>query len=182
MTVVSRTKVCALCLTFLIAFAGCRPSLPPLDRAVAADSPRALTQWRLKNRDALTPQQWKEFDGSIQEINYSVMVERRATGSTAIEEEVLRTIQGRTVRDVVDLGWSSKLARLEAEKAQLETDIKFNSRLKTKPGDDASAEHLASARRMQADRLTRITKDIADIQQILNRYSLSANAPGAKRE
>lgn len=120
-----------------LALAGCSQP-PPLDRIVATQSASALEHWREGVGDDLTPAQWQDFDVALQEIQFKIIAEPDAQKGDSAEAKVRAEIAGRTVREVMRLGFESKLARLDAEGTQLESFIRMNSQKKSGTAQSAA--------------------------------------------
>lgn len=142
---------------------------PPYHQTVKADSSIGLVLWRSKMADSLSPAEWALFDRAIQEIKYKVMNDHEASGSEAIERVMRTKIDGMQLYDVVRSGLQLRLKRLLAEKVDAEAVITANAQLRTRPGDEDSADMLAEIRRTQAARLERIKNDIEAAKDELSR-------------
>jgi hypothetical protein len=154
--------------------AGCRRT-EPLDQPVSADSPQVFSSWKGDMRNRLSSQQWRDFDVATAEINFTIMTERRATGSAAIDEAMRSSVDGHTVREIVIMGYESKAARLRDERTTLEKNIQENARLRTRPNDTASADYLAMARQRQSERLAKVTAELAEAEDGLRRYRVGSD-------
>ena len=139
----------------------------PLQIKVSADTPELFNAWRIRVGSDLPPEQWKAFDGAMQEIKLQIMAGSEATGSAAIDTAARAKINGNTVRDVLQAGWEAKLNRLGAERSGLLIAIEQNSRLTTKPGDLESKNHLDRVRQRQDEHLQNLVRDIAATEQQL---------------
>src|SRR5580698_10297562 len=120
---------------------GCGPS-DPLEMTVDADSLVGFAMWRNKAADRLDPAQMAEFDEAVREIRYKAMTVGTASGTEAVEEAAREVINGRTARDVMEMGLEWELSRLEAERWELGTASSGNAHARTKPGDTDSANYL----------------------------------------
>jgi hypothetical protein len=148
-----------------VALAGCSQS-PPLDRIVPSESASALEHWREKVQDDLTTAQWQDFDVALQEIEFKIVADPNAKGADPVEAKVRAAIAGHTVRDVMRLGFESKLARLDAEGAQLEEFIRMNA--KTKSGTAQSAVDFKNQVYTQLSLLSRVDEEMERTGQKLD--------------
>jgi len=90
--------------------------------------------------DALTTEQWQDFDEALQEIQFKIKIDApELTASDAVEAKMRERIAGHSVREVMRIGWETKLARLDAEGAQLETFLRMNAQAKP-AGAQAAAD------------------------------------------
>ena len=170
-----RLTVAAL---FALGVAGCQ-KVDPLQIKVSADSAELLNAWRIRVGSDLSPDEWKAFDGALQEIKLQVMAGKEATGGAAIDEAAREKIKGGTVRDVLQAGWEAKLSRLGGERAGLLAAIEQNSRLTTKPGDNESKNYIDRIRQRQNEHLQNLVRDIASTEQQLKALPKPA-APASK--
>ena len=121
----------------------------------------------------MTPVQWRLLDRAMQEHKYKVMADRVAHGSVAIDEVFRSRINEVRLYDAIQSGLQLRLNRLLAEKAELDTATTINARLRTREGDDASAEVLSGMRRSQALRLDQLASEIAEAEEELSRLEQS---------
>jgi hypothetical protein len=99
-----------------------------------------------------------------------MMIDKIASGSTAVDEAMRERIDNRAVREILQIGFRSKYDRLNIERAQLEVLIHENADVRTRPGDTESAEELRYRRKAQSDDLEILTKKIAQCESKLQLY------------
>jgi hypothetical protein len=148
-----------------LALAGCSQT-PPLDRIVPGESASALEHWREKVQDDFTAAQWEDFDVALQEIQFKIAADPDAKSGDPVEAKVRAKIAGHTVREVLRLGFESKLARLDAEGAQLEEFIRMNA--KGKSGTAQSAADLRNQVYTQLSLLSRVDDEMERTGQKLD--------------
>lgn len=124
--------------------------------------------WRSKTGEALTQREWGLFDRAIQETKFKIMADQVASGSEAVERALRERIDGRPLYDVMQNGLQYRLNRILSEKSELERMITENSRLRTRPGDQESADKLAAVRNAQADRMEKLQGQVADAEEDLS--------------
>lgn len=142
-----------------VALAGCGPS-DPLDGRVDAADGLAFSMWRSNAEHDLTPQQVIDLDRSVQEIKFHVMAAGAASGGEAVEAAMRQMINGLTVRQLLQRGLGWELERAEAERSALETGMKNNALMTTRPGDTDSAEYLIALKERQTTRLRAATDEV----------------------
>jgi outer membrane murein-binding lipoprotein Lpp len=133
-----------------LALAGCGPS-DPLDGRVDAADGLAFSMWRSNVERDLTPQQVVEFH---------VMAAGAASGSDAVEAAMRQMINGLTVRQLLQRGLGWELDRAEAERSALETGMRQNALMTTRPGDTDSSEYLIALKERQTARLRAATDEV----------------------
>lgn len=143
--------------------AGC--ARDPAQAPVEAGTARALATWRMKVANRFTLAEWKEFEAALQEIRLRVMAERAASGSEAVEEALCARINGRTMRDVLLMGYEARLSRLRPLRGELKKAVEGNELLVTKPGDRASATYLEDLRARQNERLQKTEAEIKSAEE-----------------
>jgi hypothetical protein len=161
-----------------VAFAGCA-RVEPMERKVRGDSGPGLLAWRAKMADELTPSQWADFNEALQEIKYRIMADGEASGSGAIEEAMLTRIDGHTVREVIITGLSLEVYRVEAERAEAAEALAHNTKLRTRKGDEDSAQYLSSVVNAQQLRLQAAMDKLAPLEERLR--ALGASPELAKK-
>lgn len=155
---------------------GCSPG-DPLDRVVAAESPAAFAMWKSRSTGRLPAQQSRDLDEAIQELKLAIMAGREATGSAEIEAAMRAKIDRHTIREVLRLGFESKVRRLELERKGLLIATEQNSRLITRPGDTKSSVHLEQFREKQAARLAAADSELRSAREKLEALAKPAGAP-----
>jgi hypothetical protein len=148
-----------------LALAGCSQT-PPLERIVPSESASALEHWREKVQDDYTAAQWQDFDLALQEIQFKIIAEPDAKGADPVEAKVRAAIAGHTVREVLRLGFESRLARLDAEGAKLEEFILMNA--KAKSGSSQSAADFKNQIYTQLSLLSRVDDEMERTGQKLD--------------
>lgn len=88
------------------------------------------------------------------------MADREATGSDPISDALRAKIDGRPVRQVLQLAVELRLARLLQEHAALNTVMRQNAMLQTREGDKASEDYLVGFHQKQAVRMEKLEAEI----------------------
>ena len=141
-----------LTLVLAVVLTGCQPA-DPLARKVTASSPIDYATWRSSAAEKLPAETCRDFDDIVQEMKFNVMANQQASGSAGIDDATRAKLHGRTVSEILAAGYQMKIARLESERNELESFIKSNATLRTRPGDTASADFLADKSRRQSKQL-----------------------------
>jgi hypothetical protein len=161
-----RLRIPLVASLFAFALTGCGPS-DPLARTIDAENATAFNSWKTRNGGTFSAQQFRDLDEVVQELKLGVMAGREATGSAGIDDAVRAKIDKRSVRDVLKLGFESKVARLELERKGLLIATEQNSRLTTKDGDKASNDYLVRFKQKQATRLEGVETELKSAQDKL---------------
>ncbi len=156
------------CFSFLL---GCSRT-PPGQQRVAANTPLNFAMWRSENSDALTPKEWSLFDLALDELKLKIMLEGKATGSTAVDQAMRDMIDGMPLREVLFSGLQIRLKRISADKNILEDSLTANSGLKLRPGQEEKAQALAAKIRAQSDRLDKLRATVAEAETDLRALEL----------
>lgn len=149
-----------------LGLAACQPA-DPLEREVSASTPVALAMWQSRLSSGGTTDLRREFEAACLEIRLKVMADKEASGSEPVDRAMREKIHGRPLREVLQLGWESRLWRLQPEYAELERVIAVNAGLETRPGDTASARHLRETHAAHVARLERLRGEIAAAERAL---------------
>jgi hypothetical protein len=149
-----------------LAAAGCGPS-DPLNGKVDAGDGLAFSMWRSGAEHDLTPQQVIDLDRSVQEIKFHIMAAGAASGGEAVDAAMRQMINGLTIRQVLQRGLGWELERAEAERSALETGMKNNALMTTRPGDTDSADYLVALKERQTARLRAATDEVNHVRERL---------------
>lgn len=156
-----------LCLTLLPAGCG-KASVPVLDLKISDGD------WKDYNRsleliaERQTPEERMEFAKVLQELKYHAMSGEGQAPGPEVNASVREQVAGLAVRQVLVTGLSIKLGRKQEEEKALVRSIMMNRRLRTKPGDDASAAHLETVRASQAQQLKGLRAEISALTKRLD--------------
>lgn len=149
-----------LCLALLPA--GCsKAPVPVLDLKVSDGD------WNDYNRsleviaERQTPEERIEFAKALQELKYHAMSGEGQAPGPGVNASIREQVAGLAVRQVLVTGLSIKLGRKQEEEKALVRSIMMNHRLRTKPGDEASAAHLEALRITQAKQLKALRDEIS---------------------
>jgi hypothetical protein len=156
----------------------CGPS-DPLDLRVESTTQLDLDIWRSNSLNRLSPEQLADFNEAYQQIKFQLMADGKARGAVAVESAALKLIDGLTVREVLETGFDSELARDEAEFTLRSKAIEGNRQLRTRPGDIESQRYLADLDERQRRELQEEERDIARIKTRLTASGLPAHRPAA---
>ena len=135
-----------------------------------ASSPIDFVWCRTDASGSLDREQWRDFDEAIQEIRFRMTIDHIASGGAAVDKATRDRINGRTVREVLAIGYTSMLDRLDIERAEAINVITTNARLVTRSGDTASADYLLKKRKAQSDVLEGILEKIRQAETKLKIY------------
>lgn len=175
-----RCLIALIIAAFVFGVAGCQPA-DPLDRKVTADTPIAFALWRSRIMEKLSTEQWREFEEVLQEIRFMIMREGESGSAPVVERALHKKITGRSLREVMGLGWQAKLDQLKLERDEIARIIRANETLRTRPGDHESAEYLEYRRGAQAARLEKIIEEILRTERklrILDPRTVPTSQPG----
>jgi hypothetical protein len=120
----------------------------------------------------LTSDQVRDLDAAVQELRLEIM-SKGSSGSGAIQDAFRAAVAGKTLRQLMELGLTAKLDRLEQDRAKLATFITQNAQLLTRDGDAASAEYLARKRDDQLSRLDAIDRDLDETRARMKTFGLT---------
>ena len=151
---------------------------PPLDDIVAARSDFGLLMWKADVAGDFTREEWHDFDEAVKELKYTIMASGEASGSDGVRDALLQKIDGKSVRQVLALGLGDRLRRLTKDRDDLTGYLAHNQRLRTKEGDNASADYLDNVRDQQAKRLELLNEQIDAVKKVLLRRGIVV-VPGA---
>lgn len=157
----------------LLAFGACQRD--PLDRKVSAGTPTAFSVWRSSFDSDSGLEVRRRVANALLEIRLKLAGDRelqRLTDaetrvSTPIDDALRAKVDGRVLREVVQLGYELRVARLTSELAGLEEAMRKNANLITRPGDVDSRQHLDGLRDRQAARVAQYRADLAAAEREL---------------
>lgn len=124
-----------------------------------------------------TAEEKVEFAKALEELKYQAMIADGQSPGMEINAALREKIAGLAVRDVLVLGHTIRLGRKRDEEKALLRSIAMNQRLRTKPGDEASATFLASTHVNQSKQLDTLRAEIAALDRRVNELSPSRTRP-----
>lgn len=160
-------------LLLCVALTGCGPE-DPLDIRVDAKNYVAFSMWESDASSRLTAQQLKDFNEALQEIKFRIMADGAAAGRDGVERAAWEMIDEKTVRDMLRMGLSRELERVQAEQAALARSMDQNRRLITRPDDVASKSYLSFLHEREAEHLNAVNAQISHARERLAAYGLTA--------
>lgn len=157
----------------LFALAACQRD--PLDRKVSAATPTAFAVWRSGVDSDTGIEVRRRVADALFEIRLKIAGDRELQRLTdaetraalSIDDALRAKVDGRLLREVVQLGYELRVARLTSELAGLEEAMRKNANLVTRPGDIESRQHLDGLRDRQAVRVTQYRADLAAAEREL---------------
>lgn len=152
------------CIGLLALITGCAPT-EPMEQTVSAKSPLAFSSWQTRFTSRLDSAERARFEAALQEIRLKIMADREATGSDPISDALRAKIDGRPVREVLQLGLELRLGRILQEHAALDTVMRQNAMLQTREGDKRSEDYLGNFHQKQAARLEKLEAEIEATQR-----------------
>jgi len=161
---------------FLLLFvAGCAPQ-NPYESRIKAVTPEQLTSWLMFNTRDLKDDEITEMNMCIGEIKTHLRA-TRASSEAGIEERLCAELDGKPLKWVFTEGYRLRFESLKAERELHIADLKHKERLRTRPGDTASAdylEHQKDLRRAQIAEFTdKINKAEARYIELLKKFDTS---------
>ena len=159
-----------------LGLAGCAPS-DPLDRVVSAPTAGRFAAWRSALASDSSPALRQQVEAALQEIRIDAAADRqrrrilgqpvKSDGTDEVDEAVRSRVDGKPLREVVQLGCDLRLRRLTNELKGLEEAVDQNAQLVTRPGDGESRRHLDGLRGRQLERVAKYREEIAATEREL---------------
>jgi hypothetical protein len=156
--------------------AGCAPS-DPLDRVVSVPTASRFATWRSAVASDSSAALRQQVENALQEIRVDASADRqrrrilgepvKSAGTEDVDEAVRSRVDGKPLREVVQLGCELRLRRLTNELKGLEEAVNQNAGLVTRPGDGESRRHLDELRGRQLERVAKYREDIAATEREL---------------
>lgn len=164
----------ALLAAALLSAAGCQRD--PLERKVSAGTATSFSVWRASIDSDGSAETRRLVADALFEIRLKVSGDRElqrltdakpAAPPPPIDDAVRARVDGRILREVVQLGYELRVLRLESELAGLLEAMRKNANLITRPGDVESRQHLDGVRDRQQARVDQYRVDLAAAQREL---------------
>jgi hypothetical protein len=162
-------------LASLLALAACA-ARDPLERIVSAPTTGRLAAWRSHAASDYNADTFRRIEEALQEIRLSFAGERELKrqlgekvvgGADSLDESVRQRVDGRRLREVLQLGYELRVRRLKEELAGLEDAMDKNSQLVTRPGDLESKHHLEGLQERQRVRVEKYRADVTAAEREL---------------
>jgi hypothetical protein len=141
----------------------CVPS-DPLERKLNGSDPTSFAMSTTDARTSLSPEQVADLDQALQQIKFAVMAEGKESGGDAVASELIRRVDGKTVRAVIEMGFRLELLRALAERDSMTACLVRDAAAKTAPGDFSKADLLDHIREAHTERLRSATVEIAQVR------------------
>jgi hypothetical protein len=173
-------------LALVLGVVGCAPG-DPLDRFVSARTSDRFATWRAHITSDSSVEIRQRVEEALQEIRLNLTGERELkrqlgepvmSGTESIDDALRQRVDGRRLREVLQLGYALRVRRLKEELAGLEDAVNKNTQLVTRPGDLDSKHHLEGLRQRQLVRVEKYRADLAAAEREL--ASLAQSQAGAK--
>lgn len=153
----------------ILLLAGCsREPVPVLELRVSEGDWREYSRSLDDISGRLAPAERSEFTNALQELKYEAMMADNAAPGADLNAALRGKIAGWRVRDVLIAGHTFRLNRKQEEEKALRHSIAMNRRLRTRPGDEASATFLQATHVNQAKQWETLHEEIVRIQKRLN--------------
>lgn len=158
----------------LLSALGCQRD--PLERKVAAGTATSFSVWRASIDSDGSIETRRLVAEALLEIRLKISGDRElqrltdakpAVPPLPVDDAVRARVDGRILREVVQLGYELRVARLESELAGLVEAMRKNANLITRPGDVESRQHLDGLRERQQARVDQYRADLAAAQREL---------------
>jgi hypothetical protein len=166
-----------LCLGLLLTGCGKSP-VPVLDLTISKGDWNDYHRSLETIAERQTAEEKNEFARALLELKYQALVGEGRTAGPEINAALREQIAGVTVRDVLILGHTVRLDRKREEEKALVRSMLMNHRLRTKPGDEASAAVLASTHANQDKQLATLRAEIAVMEKRLGELNPSSGKAG----
>lgn len=164
-----------LTVAVVLSAVGCAPR-DPLERVVSVPTSVRFATWRAHVASDSGVEMRRRVEDALQEIRLKVAGDRElkramgepvVRGSEELDEAVRQRVDGRPLREVLQLGCELRLRRLQEELAGLEDALGKNAQLVTRPGDLDSKHHLDGLRERQHVRVEKYREDLAATEREL---------------
>ncbi len=119
-------------LALALGLAGCSPR-DPLDLPVKAATAQDYNFWLNDDYGRLGPLAQKDYDEAFRELNLAAMTAGAGLSTEEQKARVLSQIDGRTVREVIILGFTAEISRVQVLRADAAKLLKDNEHLLTTP-------------------------------------------------
>jgi hypothetical protein len=162
-------------LAVVLLLAGCA-SRDPLDQIVSVPTVNRFAAWRAHVASDSSASLRARVEEALQELRLEAtgkrelqrhLEERVESGTAVIDEAVRSRVHGCAVREVLRMGYGTRVRRLREELTGLEDAMKKNRQLITKPGDLESRHHLDALHERQLARVTKYREELAAAEREL---------------
>jgi hypothetical protein len=165
-----RARTLSLSLAVGLALTGCGPK-DPLEIRVRSATELDLDMWRTHAPGRLSQPQIADFNEALQQIKFQIMATGSANGASDVAALAMKTINGQTVRSVLQRGLSWELRSLETEREMRVRALQANAGHVPERGDER-------AERLRRDVLERQIGEINDQALEITRVARRLDAAG----
>jgi len=158
----------------------------PLERVISVPTTGRLAAWRSHAASDYNVDTLRRIEEALQEIRLGVAGERELKrqlgekvegGVGFLDESVRQRVDGRRLREVLQLGYELRVRRLQEELVGLEDAMKKNSQLVTRPGDLESKHHLEGLQDRQRVRVEKYRADLTAAEKELSSLLTKTSRP-----
>jgi hypothetical protein len=153
-------------LLILAFLAGCAKPVPLPDVIVSAAAKEDFTRFNADLGKRFTPEQLKDFDTAVQELQLDAMHRDIATAAGR-EADMLAVVHGKTVQAVTLLGWQARKARFQRELAEITRMLEHDLRLAEKAAPAGPSESLARRIGSEKDVQAKLQRHLAETDRRL---------------
>lgn len=156
-------------LLLFLSFTACSQKIG-WDKPIAASTPEEFTTSRERLVAILTPEQLQAFDTAIQELKLDAM-DKGVAGTSAREQHMRSTVNGKTVRDATLLGWKARKARFERELKDMSDRLAHDSQLANRSGSTEPSRTVSNLVQNEQDIVAQLKKQLEDADHHIENLS-----------
>ncbi len=151
-----------------VGLGGCaKPALP--DATVRASSKEELAEFRSDLSTRFAAEELKPFDTALDELRFDAM-DRGIKTTEAREQDMQAAVNGKSVREVLRLGWKARHHRLLGEIKVMSELLQHDLGVKEKTAATGTPESVLTHIQNQQEILGRLRRDLADTERQLTAW------------
>ncbi len=154
----------------VLAFSGCAktPDLP--DAVVRAGSTGEMADFRAELGNHFAAEQLRPLDTALDELKLDAM-NRGVSTAVDREQDMLTAVNGKTVRDVLVLGWHARKARFLREIAELTKLLDHDLQQQEKTAGTGTPESVTHRIESEREVLDQLHHNLAETERRLAGWS-----------
>ncbi len=153
----------------------------PMDRTVDSSTYTSFTMWMNHAAEDLAPEQLADLRRALQQMRYAIMADGSASGSDAVETELMERVNGHTVRDVIGMGLMAELRRATAERDEVTKFLDRDNHAWVPDYDYKKRMELEHIIEVHEARLKAATDEVSDLRARMAADGLSGFLPADAR-
>lgn len=145
----------------LVVFTACSPPADPRATPIAAATPEDFNAWKSAAAQKIPRAEMDEFDACVNEIRLGITQRKEATGVGPVAQKLCEYIDGKTMREVLHLGYTTTVDWVTKELVIQRTNMQKSAEALDGPGSDSAKAGIRDYYNQVKDNVTKLEARLA---------------------